>query len=275
MRILSTIAALPVVLMFASYAQEPPKPPNPMMRNPQAIESGKALYLSRQTLCSNCHGADARGDEAPGLFTSRIVLRGDDQRLFDVIKEGVPGGGMPPQPQLTDEQIWQIAAYLQSLARPGRQAPVPGDAQRGLRLFEANGCRGCHMIQGAGGFLGPDLSDAGARLTTAQLRSSILDPAAEALDGFRPVTVITAKGQRITGLRKNDSNFSIEILRADGAYFTADREGLRETPTEQRTLMPLDYGNRLAPEELQDLLAFLDRQRAEGRSAGAWLVKAH
>jgi putative heme-binding domain-containing protein len=258
-----------------STAQERRAVSKPVGRDRQSIESGKALYLSRVTLCSNCHGADARGGEAPNLYTSPAVVRGDDQKLFGIIKNGVPGSGMPPQPGLRDQQVWQIAAYLQSLARPGRQAPVEGDAQRGLHLFDAKGCRGCHMIQGAGGFLGPDLSDVAARLTTPQLRSSILDPAAEVRDGFKPVTVVTSTGQRIIGLRKNDSIFTIEILRTDGAYFTAPREGLRELSPEQSTLMPADYGRKLTPEELQNLLAFLDRQRTEGRSAGSWLVKAH
>jgi putative heme-binding domain-containing protein len=248
---------------------------NPVPRSKQSIESGKALYLSRETLCSNCHGADARGGEAPDLYASRVVSQGSDQRLFEIIKAGIPGSGMPPQPALTDEQVWRIVTYLQSLAKPGRQAPVAGDAQRGLRLFDENGCRHCHMIQGSGGFLGPDLSDAGTRLTSEQLRRSIVDPAAEVRDGFRPVTVVMSTGQRITGLRKNDSNFSIELLRTDGAYFTAERDQVRELPVEQTTFMPADYGRKLAPEDLQDLLAFLDQQRTEGRSAGFWLVKAH
>lgn len=274
-------ALLPVLLAIIyfprpTHAQEPRnEPSNPMLRNPQSIEEGKALYLSRETLCSNCHGADARGGEAPDLYASRMLLSGPDQRLFEVIKTGIPGSGMPPQAALSDKQVWQIAAYLQSLARPGRQMPVAGDARRGSRLFDENGCRHCHMVQGSGGFLGPDLSDVALRLTTSQLRRSILEPASDVRDGFQPMTVVTSNGQRITGLRKNDSNFSLQILRADGTYFTAPRDGLREMPTERLTLMPVNYRSKLSAEDLQDLLAFLDRQRTEGRSAGFWLVKAH
>lgn len=248
---------------------------NPAARNPQSIQAGRALYLSRQTLCSNCHGADARGGEAPNLFTSRAVLHGSDRRLFEIIKQGVPGSGMPPQPTLADEQVWQLAAYLQSLGRPGRQAPAAGDSRRGARLFDEQGCRRCHTIQGSGGFLGPDLSDAAARLTTEDLRRAIVDPAADVRDGFRAVTAVTAGGERITGLLKNESNFSIEILRADGAYFTAARSSLREFSSAASTLMPTGYQRQLAAKDLEDLLAYLDGQRAEGRAASFWLVKAH
>jgi putative heme-binding domain-containing protein len=262
---------------FAGLAQNAPEKErsNPAARNIHSIEAGKALYVSRETLCSNCHGADARGGEASNLYTSRVILRESDQRLFEVIKEGIPGTGMPPQPGLSDEQVWQMAAYLQDLARPGRQAPVAGDPRHGARLFDDKGCRGCHMIQGAGGFLGPDLSDAALRLSTEELRRSIFDPAAEMRDGFRAVTVITPGGQRVTGLRKNDSNFSIEILRPDGTYFLTSRARVRELPPEPQTLMPSDFRFKLSPGDIQDLLAFLDQQRTEGRSAGAWLIKAH
>jgi putative heme-binding domain-containing protein len=131
------------------------------------------------------------------------------------------------------------------------------------------------MIQGSGGFLGPDLSDAALRLTTSQLRRSILEPASEVREGFQPLTVITANGQRITGLLKNASNFTLQILRPDGAYFTAPRDGLREVPTESLTLMPVNYRSKLSDQDLQDLLAFLDQQRTEGRAAAFWIVKSH
>lgn len=267
-------AVIALLLLAPLGAQETPKL-NPVARDSESIQAGRTLYLSRQTLCSNCHGADARGAEAPDLHASRIVRRASDQRLFEIIQRGVPGSGMPPQPSLSDTQVWQLAAYLQSLGRPGRQAPVPGDPRRGGSLFDQAGCRRCHMIQGAGGFLGPDLSDAALRFTTEDLRRSIVDPAATVPDGFRPVTVITGNGERITGLLKNDSNFTLEILREDGAYFSAPRSSVREAPAPQATLMPSDYQRRLAAADLQDLLAFLDQQRAEGRAASFWLVKAH
>ena len=273
---------LPLVLLalllapVQARAQTPEKENvNPVARNAQSIQAGNALYLSRQTLCSNCHGADARGGEAPNLYTSRTVLRGTDQRLFEIIKRGVPGSGMPPQPTLSDEQVWQLAAYLQSLGRPGRQAPVAGDPRRGARFFDDTGCRRCHMIQGSGGFLGPDLSDVAARLTTEELRHAIVNPAADVRDGFRPVTAVTPAGERVTGLLKNESNFSMEILRADGTYFTGSRASLREFALAEATLMPQDYQRKLTSDDLQDLLAFLDGQRSEGRAANSWLVKAH
>lgn len=39
-------------------------------------------------------------------------------------------------------------------------------------------CRGCHVIDGRGGLVGPDLSEVGARLTHAQIDSMVRDPRA-------------------------------------------------------------------------------------------------
>jgi putative heme-binding domain-containing protein len=207
-------------------------------------------------------------------LTSRVVLGGSDERLFKLIRDGVPGAGMPPQ-QISDEQVWQVAAYLQSLVRPGMQAPVAGDARRGEGIFDSASCRSCHMIEGMGGFLGPDLSDAALRLTADEMRRAVVDPSAEARDGFRALTLVTSRGERVTGLLRNESNFSIQVQRRDGSYFSASRDALPAMEFEPASLMPSDYSRCLSPEELQDLLAYLDQRRAPGRSAAVWLVKPH
>jgi len=42
---------------------------------------------------------------------------------------------------------------------PAPSAPaVGGSAERGQALFAAKGCTGCHMVRGAGGTMGPDLT---------------------------------------------------------------------------------------------------------------------
>jgi len=60
---------------------------------------------------------------------------------------------------------------------------VPGDAQRGRDVFldrDAGHCLLCHQVEQLDapfqGNLGPDLSDIGNRLSTAELRERIVDP---------------------------------------------------------------------------------------------------
>ena len=39
-----------------------------------------------------------------------------DGQLFWIIRFGSPGTKMPPNPRFSDEQVWQLVAYLRQLA---------------------------------------------------------------------------------------------------------------------------------------------------------------
>lgn len=44
-------------------------------------------------------------------------------------------------------------------------------------LINAMGCKGCHVIDGSGGTLGPNLDKIGDRLSREELRRQLVDPA--------------------------------------------------------------------------------------------------
>ena len=58
-------------------------------------------------------------------------------------------------------RVWQILAYLRTLAAPAPTDPPRGNAENGAKLFRAK-CASCHRVNGAGGRLGPDLSRIGS-----------------------------------------------------------------------------------------------------------------
>src|SRR4029079_8417720 len=103
--------------------------------------------------------------------------------------------------------------------------PIPGDARRGRELYRTKGnCANCHMLNGSGGRLGPDLSAVGRRRNAAYLRRSLVDPAADipgssflegglgvTTDSFLLLTAVTADGRKIRGVRLNEDPFSIQI----------------------------------------------------------------
>lgn len=57
--------------------------------------------------------------------------------------------------------------YLDDTAGPGQR--LSEQAVQGRRLWHQHNCQACHQIYGFGGFLGPDLTNAGPRLTRARL----------------------------------------------------------------------------------------------------------
>ena len=67
-------------------------------------ELGQALYEAK---CMACHGADAAGGSGPN------ILNESDAKFSNVIKNG--DGSMPAFPELSDEDISNIIAYVRSL----------------------------------------------------------------------------------------------------------------------------------------------------------------
>src|SRR5437660_5392311 len=134
-------------------AADPRPAKNPLEGNPQAISNGRAMFRTR---CAGCHGPDARGYLGPDL-TGFWAAGGADDRMFDIVRRGVPGTEMTAADPLRvlDKDIWQVLAYVRTLS--GEAAPAStGDAANGERLFRAT-CNSCHMVNGRGGQLGPDL----------------------------------------------------------------------------------------------------------------------
>jgi hypothetical protein len=75
---------------------------------------------------------------------------------------------------------------------------------------------------------------------------------------------VTADGQRLSGIAKNDNNFSLQLLDSHGRLQLFTRDELREVIYQGQSLMPSDFDKTLTSSELQDLLAFLSRQAIQG-----------
>lgn len=242
----------------AAFAQPRGRAGNPLTGNAEAIARGEKLYGVR---CAVCHGRDARGGEAPSLHKSRLVVLSPDRRFFEVVKLGIPGGEMPPMPG-PDEAIWQIVAFVHSIAKPGMGPPVPGDRNAGREVFHTANCVRCHIAEGKGGVVGPDLSSIAVQSSSAGIRESILNPNMKVTPGFHVAVIQTKDRRAMEGIVKNEDNFSLQVMTLDGDLRAFPRNDVAEVRIEPRSLMPADAGLRLLPDQLQNLLAFLDRQRA-------------
>jgi len=131
----------------------------------------------------------------------------------------------------------------------------------GEQIFWNKGqCGSCHMMRGRGGIAGPDLSNVAAEQTLQRIRDALNKPRERIPPGYQPVEVITKDGQRLSGIAKNDNNFSLQLLDSHDRlqFFTSDE--LREVIYQKQSLMPSNYGKALTAGELQDLVAFLSRQ---------------
>jgi putative heme-binding domain-containing protein len=232
---------------------------NPLEGDAQAIANGKAMFRTR---CAGCHGPDARGYLGPDL-TGFWAAGGGDDRMFDIVRRGVPGTEMPPSDPLRvlDKDIWQTLAYVRTLS--GVIAPAPtGDAANGERIFRAN-CNSCHTVNGRGGQLGPNLSRIGSGRPRAGLAGKLRGSAGFMRPGYEPVTIVTRDGERIRGIKKNEDEFSIQIMDTRERLQGYLKANLAEITIEKQSLMPVYGPDRMNDHDLDDLLRYLTGLRAD------------
>jgi cytochrome c oxidase cbb3-type subunit 3 len=222
------------------------------------IAAGQQIFDAQ---CAWCHGAGGTGGTGPDLRRPTLRHATTDASLTNIVRNGIPGTEMPSFAiALTDNMAWQTAAYVRSLGR-ARTAAVPGDAARGARLYESSGCASCHVINGRGGVLGPELTSIGALRGAPYLRDAIVKPAAAHPPGYLVVRAVPASGPEIRGIRVNEDVFWIQIRDTGGTVHSLQKSDLVRVDRElEGTLMP-SYASRIAPAELDDLVAHLTTLR--------------
>lgn len=253
--LLSLLAVFPSLAQHGDAAGKPAQ--NPAIGNPAAIDAGKRLFAGS---CGGCHGPDGQGGRGPSLRDKVMWHSLDDTALYSIIEKGIPGTEMPNSRE-PSEKLWQLVAFVRSLSSPAADMHVPGDARLGEAVFRGSaGCANCHAVQGQGGKLGPDLSNAGATRSLPSLRESIVDPDANGAVGYRSILVKLLDGRELSGVERNRSNYSLQLQDRTGTVHLIEMAQVREMKSSRTSPMPKDYQQRLSKIELENLLAYLSAQ---------------
>lgn len=239
-------------------AQNTKSPATRNQAGDSAAEDGRKAF---ESVCASCHGLDGRGGErGPNIATRAAVQQLSDEETLHVLRSGIPAAGMPAFSALGVPRIKAVMAYLRILQDGGKAASISGDVQRGKLLFFGKaGCAKCHMMNGSGGFIGADLSSYGSNGSVEEIRAAIMDPNKDLDPRERTVLVITREGRQITGVARNEDNFSLQLQSLDGAFHLLSRADLDRLEFLPNSLMPADYGSTLSSGEIDDLVSYLVR----------------
>ncbi|MCC6362354.1 MAG: c-type cytochrome [Bryobacterales bacterium] len=240
---------LPVVALWAQ---------SPVVKNPRTtpedVAAGGRIYRSH---CAECHGLKGEGGRGPGLTRGEYRHGSGDAALFNTINNGISGTQMPGV-YYEDHQIWQIVAFVRSLASGAGRQKIPGNSFAGEKIFFGKGgCAGCHMVNGRGGRFGPDLSAIGSSRNPSNLRASILRPSDDLPMQWWTVEAVTKAGANYRGLRFNEDTYTIQLFDFRKDLVSLRKADLTRLQVESKTSSMPVYEGKLASSEIDDLVAYL------------------
>jgi cytochrome c oxidase cbb3-type subunit III len=245
---------------------------NPFAGDPKAAKAGEYEFRIN---CALCHGLGAHGGgRGPDLTRAQKKHVHSDTEMFQVISNGIPGTVMPANGTngqgvgMTDEEIWQIITYIRSVEVKA-PAKALGNAAHGTELFygDAN-CSLCHMIEGKGGRLGPELTAVGGSRTRESIIDSVRNPSRRLAWGlteatkefpqeYESITVVTADGKQIKGVALNEDNFSVQMMDANEQIHLLEKDKLRSFKKTRESMMPKYNPDFLSDKDLEDIVAYL------------------
>ncbi len=112
---------IPVGPVPGPHIAGPPAIKNPYENDPVARQDGRRLFLEMN--CYGCHGGHAGGGMGPSLRDPAWIYGKAPQEVFSSIAEGRANGMPAWGTKLSDDQIWKLVAYVESLETPDEADP--------------------------------------------------------------------------------------------------------------------------------------------------------
>jgi len=171
------------------------------------------------------------------------------QRLNDSSDEAV---------QSRSRELFQTASNpsrAQVLKDHTNVLKMKGDAAAGRTAF-ATACIACHVLEGIGNAIGPDLAALTDRSPDSML-VAILDPNRAVEDKYVNYVISTREGTQLFGLISEESAGGITLRTADGSeqkLLRADIESMQSTGI---SLMPDGLEATLTQQQIADLIVYL------------------
>ena len=181
----------------------------------------------------------------------------EEKRIYAADAKALAGNLMSDLPKIAGPgKAWTVDEVVK-LAESGLEGR---DKKKGEDMYRASLCAACHRFGALGGAQGPDLSNLAGRFTVKDIAEAIIEPSKVISDqyGFHAITTddgkitvgkILEEKDEILIIANNPFDYSqkVEVKRSD----------IKENKLSDVSPMPSGMINRLNPEELKDLLAYL------------------
>jgi putative membrane-bound dehydrogenase-like protein len=133
-----------------------------------------------------------------------------------------------------------------------------GNVKQGAELFaKAGTCANCHIVNGAGKEVGPNLSEIGKKLSREALYESILYPSASISHNYETYVVATKAGAVVSGVLVSQTPDEVTLKGADAIVRTFKKGEIESVEKTNVSLMPADLNKALTIQDLADIVEYM------------------
>lgn len=167
----------------------------------------------------------------------------------------------------TSRDIKDTANKLFPLPPSKNQKPLPpaselakrkGDTFKGRLVFNTTGtCAKCHVVNGIGKEVGPNLSEIGKKLSREAMFESIIYPSAGISHNYETYLVVLDNGTQATGLLTSETDDSLTLKNTDGISKTFKKSEVELKVKQKISLMPADLQKLMTEEELVNVVEYM------------------
>ena len=150
----------------------------------------------------------------------------------------------------------QNAAPLPSIAE---LVKMNGDVANGAKIFAnpSPGCANCHIVNGRGIELGPNLSEIGTKLGKDALIEAILEPSAGVSFGFEAWNFTLKGGDEAYGLLASETADEVAVKAVGGIITRLKKSEIESRLQSKLSIMPAGLQAAMTTQELVDLVEYL------------------
>jgi len=157
------------------------------------------------------------------------------------------------------QEIWKTdkaGTRAEVVGRYQSALTLAGDSVKGAALFR-NTCTPCHYLRGQGSNVGPNLGSLTDK-SPSDFLTAILDPNAAVEPRFIAYNIETKDGRSLTGVISAETGTTITLVQGGGTVEKILRSDIDEIRASGLSMMPEGLEQNLTPQDLADLIAYLN-----------------
>ena len=228
-----------------------------VVQGPWHVDERRRFFGWIAKLATNSGGASYTGFIEDLRKETLLTSTPEEREWIEKLDTGAPPNPFANLPQIKGPgREWTVDEVVK-LADGGLEGR---DKSRGKDIYRATLCAACHRFGNEGGAAGPDLSSLGGRFAIRDLAEAIIEPSKVISDQYAFDLISRQDGTELTGkiIEEKDEKWIIATSPFDFTQTTEiERNQIKGMKPSPVSPMPPGLINRLNPDELKDLLAYL------------------